>query len=350
MHPLPTDPQPFDPRTAAPDELAALHAFTSRMRRELLPDDPLTPLPEAIAVWRANEQAARISTWLVRAGGDRAVIARGQVYFTPGGGNLHLASGSVEVLPEWRRRGIARALLARIAAVLRTEQRPVLIASTMAHAPGGAAWMERLGAERGLETTVRQLRLEALDRGQLGAWLAREGGEAFELGFWDGPYPEAELEAIAGLHEVMGSQPTGTLDVRPERVTGEQLRQVEAAMAARGRRRWSAYARERATGRFAGFTELSWLPRAPELLHQGNTGVWPEFRGRGLGARLKAAMLDRVLRERPEARFVRTSNADVNAAMIGINRALGFEPYFRQTVWQARLESIEAWLGAGTPC
>ena len=348
MSPLPPDIETFDPVRAAPADLAALHAFTSGMRTELLPDDPATPLEEAITVWRLNEQSARISTWLARAGADRSVVARGQVFFARTGGNLHLASGSVEVLPAWRRRGIARVLLARIAAVMREEERPLLIASTMAHAPGGAALLERLGAERGLEATVRQLRLSTLDRSRLDAWLAREGGEAFELGFWDGPYPETELEAIAGLHEVMGTQPTGTIAIKPEPVTGEQLRKVEAAMAARDRKRWTAFARERATGRFAGFTELSWLPRAPELLHQGNTGVYPEFCGHGLGARLKAAMLVRVLHERPEARFVRTSNADVNAAMLRINQVLGFEPYSHQTVWQARLEAIETWLGGET--
>ena len=78
---------------------------------------------------------------------------------------------------------------------------------------------------------------------------------------------------------------------------------------------------------------------------QGNTGVFPEFRGRRLGRWLKAAMLEKVLRDRPEARFLRSSNADSNAAMLRINQELGFRPYLSRTIWQTEIEKIEAYLG-----
>jgi GNAT superfamily N-acetyltransferase len=342
---IPMNLVPFDPTTASHEECVALHAFTSAMRTELLPDDALTPLEEAIAVWRMNVTLADVPTWLVR-DETGAVLARGQAVLPRSGGNRSLAQGNLEVLPSHRRRGFARALLARLAPAMREAERSVLIVATLARAPGGAAFMERLGAERGLETTVSQLRLDSLDRSKVSEWAHRDASGEFEIGFWDGPYPEADLEAICGLQEVMLTQPLGRIAVEHERPGAALLRKAEAAMATRDRRRWTAYARERATSRFAGFTELTWLPRAPELLEQGNTGVFPELRGRGLGLRLKAAMLERVLRELPRARFVRTSNADVNASMLAINHALGFAPYQERTVWQAPLERIEAWLAA----
>jgi len=48
-------------------------------------------------------------------------------------------------------------------------------------------------------------------------------------------------------------------------------------------------ARELATGKLAGFTETFWRPSNAELLQQGGTGVWPQFRNKGLGRWLKAA-------------------------------------------------------------
>ena len=70
------------------------------------------------------------------------------------------------------------------------------------------------------------------------------------------------------------------------------------------------YVVERATGKFAGYSETVWNPNRPEQLRQDMTGVFPQYRGKGLGRWLKAAMLEKVLRERPQVKFVRTGNAD----------------------------------------
>jgi hypothetical protein len=55
---------------------------------------------------------------------------------------------------------------------------------------------------------------------------------------------------------------------------------MDRAWAARGVHRWTLAARERATGRLAGFTDVVWSPDAPQILNQMNTGVLPEYPGR----------------------------------------------------------------------
>jgi GNAT superfamily N-acetyltransferase len=106
------------------------------------------------------------------------------------------------------------------------------------------------------------------------------------------------------------------------------------------------YVRERDTGRFAGMTEVTWHPNRPEIINQGMTAVFPQDQGRGLGRWLKAAMLEKILRERPQARWVRTGNADSNAAMLKINRELGFVPYESHYVWQVETDQVEGYLAA----
>jgi mycothiol synthase len=88
-------------------------------------------------------------------------------------------------------------------------------------------------------------------------------------------------------------------------------------------------------------------PTRAEFVFQGNTGVFPAYRNRGLGRWLKAAMLEKVVRERPQVRFVRTDNADVNAPMLKINNKLGFEPYLAETFWQVETEKVQAYLRPG---
>ena len=83
--------------------------------------------------------------------------------------------------------------------------------------------------------------------------------------------------------------------------------------------------------------------RAP-FLSQGGTAVLPAHRHQGLGRWIKAALLERVLREQPEVRFVRTDNADRNAAMLAINTAMGFKPYLTETQWQIETATARDYL------
>jgi len=206
--------------------------------------------------------------------------------------------------------------------------------------------MERIGARAGLTSHINQLALVDLDREAVRRWLAegraREG--EFELGFWTGPFPEEDLPAIAALQDVMNQAPRGELDLEDQRTTPELLREWERSMAASGVERWTVYVRERASGAFAGFSAVFWHPARPAILDQGDTGVFPRYRNSGLGRWLKAAMLERILRGRPQVERIRTQNADSNAPMLRINTALGFRPYMARTVWQVETEKVRRYL------
>jgi GNAT superfamily N-acetyltransferase len=110
--------------------------------------------------------------------------------------------------------------------------------------------------------------------------------------------------------------------------------------------RWTLFAREKATGKIAGYTEVYWNPERPENLSQADTAVFEEYQGRGLGRWLKAAMIDKVLRERPQVKRIRTGNADSNAAMLKINTEMGFKPYKSWKNWQIELDKVWEYLRA----
>ena len=50
------------------------------------------------------------------------------------------------------------------------------------------------------------------------------------------------------------------------------------------------------------------------------------------------------------AQFVRTANADVNEAMLGINHALGFSEFMTRIEWQGEVASMLTRLEAQVAC
>lgn len=319
----------------------------NRFRLERDPQTPPLPLAQAIAEWQNVPTFILINHWLVWDAAHTAVIAMAHaVRYAMGDENKHLLQFHISVDMPYRQQGIGRALLGQITAVARAEERRMCIAGAASTIPAAGAFLQRLGGKVALETTVNQLDIAELNHDLMQAWVAKglQAAERYDLGFWDGIYPEEDMPQIVQLVNVMNQAPHDDLDVEDVVITPERLREMEASDLSGGAERWTAYLRERATGQLVGFTEAVWRPHNPSLLSQGNTGVFPEHRGAGLGQWLKGAMLQRVLAERPEVRYVRTGNANSNAPMLAINHALGFRPYIAESLWQMPLESVTAYL------
>lgn len=337
--------KPFDRLRASESEYAALNIFNNRIRGEQWPEDPPIELEYAIQELRSVPPFIDMQIWATWRADGREIVGRANASVLRTDENKHLLEFHIAVLPEMRRRGMAKRLLRLVAERAREENRRLLQTHTDAAVPAGEAFMKRLGARMGLASLTNQLNLSELDRNLIGRWQERAPAKEFELGLWKSPCSEEEINSMAALHEVMNTEPRDDLELEDWHWTPEQLRQWEASRAQRKTEHWTIYARDRQTGDFAGYTEVFWNPSMPETLQQGDTGVFPKYRHHGLGRWLKAAMLEKVLRERPQVKRIRTGNADSNAAMLKINYELGFKPYKSWSTWQIELDRVWAYLG-----
>lgn len=335
----------FDYRNATEAEYIALNACRNQIRAEALPDDPPLTLDETIQGLKNYPTFIELIMWAAWQNNKDRIAGYGLLSLSKED-NLHLGQFAINVLPAFRRQGLGSKFLSKIVHAAQEDNRRLLIANTRSKIPAGEAFMLKLGAEKGLEAHTNQLLISDLDLDLLKQWQekARERAEGFETGIWDGAYPDDYLADIVALHDLLNQQPFGDLEVEDFTFSEETLRQTEKSLFSRGYERWTLYVRENESGKFAGYTEVIWNPNRPEIIDQGITGVFPDYRNKGLGRWLKAEMLDRIITERPGVKYVRTDNADSNAPMMKINNELGFKPYSAESLWQIETEKAAEYL------
>lgn len=312
----------------------------NRMHKEELPEDPPFIVEDAVARMRALPSTWVAHFWLVREGA--VVVAQARLDWQELESNREAAGIDITVEPHLRRRGLATRLLALMLDMASAAGRPLLLTGTTNRLTGGKHFLEHFGFEAGYEAHVNQLTIADLDRGLMADWCMAGAARApdYALELWDGPVPEARLEAFADLANVMNTAPRGDLDIEDTNVTPQMIREGEACAFANGSRRLTTCARHVPTGELAGYTEFYWNPKRAAIVGQAATGVRQTHRNQGLGRWLKAANILAMQGENHEARFVRTGNADSNAPMLAINRRMGFVPFMTDIGWQGRAPEI----------
>ncbi|GGK42451.1 GNAT family N-acetyltransferase [Deinococcus malanensis] len=338
------DLEPYDPRTAPDSLIEALTVFENIQLHERQPDNPPLAPSQVAASLRHLPAFVEVPAWVVRDG--ERVIADATVALVRLDQNRHMAQVKLGVLATYRRQGIGRALLEKVVDAAHADGRTMLMVSSNSRVPAGETALRQTGAKPGLAAQVNQLDVHELDPSLLQRWITQgqERAAGYNIEVWEGAVPEEDVTAFLELTQVMNDQPLGELEVEDTRLTVEQFLAAEAHFHASGRQRVLGVARRTSDAGLVGFTELSWHPGRPSILAQGATGVVHQARGLGLGRWLKAVALQRALALNGDARFVRTENADANAAMRLINEELGFRPYSATTLWQLEVSQAQAYL------
>ena len=331
----------------APEELLReLHAAGQVIHDEATPEDPRQPVEELLIQLRNLPPIIDGAVLVAR--GEAGLQGWANVFTQDIEGMRHVANVELAVLPEHRRQGVATALTGRAAAVADRLRRDLLMGSSRESVPAAEAFARSLGADLGQVNRESRLDLQALDRELVRRWLEEGPRRApgYSLRFVRGETPDEIIDEAVAIFQVMNTAPKDDLDRRDIQITPELLRMQEKMGAEVGLERWAYYAVEDATGKFAGFTDVTVRASDLERVNQGNTAVDPAHRGHALGKWLKAAMAQKILDDVPEARWIITGNAFSNAPMLGINDEMGFKASAALQVWQVPVERLKTKLSA----
>lgn len=236
--------------------------------------------------------------------------------------------------PEWRRRGVGRALFAHLVERVRAAGRSRVIGEAKRLlgdgpvTPGGA-FAAAMGASTALTEVRRRLELDSVDQGALDSMLVAARGKAdgYSLRRWVNAAPDELVDGIAALDSsFLGEAPTGDLVLELEKVDATRVRANDRGVEARGRRMYHVVACHDATGEVVAWTTLG-LNHCPDHhAWQQITLVAPKHRGHRLGLWCKLDNLAWMRAHEPAVRTIDTWNAGVNDHMIAINEAMGFRP------------------------
>lgn len=336
------------PLRQQPDALLAeLYQARGPLHDEATPDDPRRPVADEIIAARslpATEDGVR----LVARDSAGAIAGYAWCSWEQLTGWDHVLSADVAVLPDQRRRGLGRLLLDQAARIAERRGLRLVMGRSRENVPSGAAFAQRYRAEVALVTRENRQDLRSVNNDLVDQWVADGPVRApgYRLLFAAGRTPPELTDRVAEVFNVMNTAPRDNLDVSDVPVTPELVRQYEDAIVAAGDGMWAYYAVEESSGRFVGLTNITMRRGEPDRVYVGDTGVESAHRGHALGKWLKAEMTRRILAELPDVRWVITSNARSNDAMLGINSELGFHTTAVLTTWQIPTDRLVAELTA----
>ena len=279
---------------------------------------------------------------LVAHDGERVVaIARMDLPMTD---NTHLCELLLVTHPEHRRRGAGLALWQEAERRARAAGRTTLTAMSE-ELPGeeGRSASRGFGLVVGAEAMQLEIRRDidlpidpAVVAG-LAAVAAEHAGD-YEIRTWRDGVPDDLLEDQAYLLRRMSTDiPKAEMDWHEEEWDVARVRREEQRAHEMDRTFFGATAVHRPTGRSVAYTTVGVANAAHERAYQWDTLVLAEHRGHRLGTLVKLAVLQRLVEDVPDVRYISTWNAAENAPMIRVNDALGARTNGQYVNWQKRL-------------
>jgi GNAT superfamily N-acetyltransferase len=258
--------------------------------------------------------------------------------------NLDKVHAEIGVLPEHRRRGFGRQLLAFAEDRARELGRKTVNSHSTWTMPGipaadetGPAFARAMGYRDALPEVNRVLKLSTVDEAVLDDMLAhaQAKSDGYRLIRWNDPTPEEIVHDIAYLDgRLLADAPMGDTGWEPMKVDADRVRRGEAVMAARGRTNFHTGAVHEETGRVVAWTAICVEDDCDWHGWQQITIVDPDHRGHRLGALVKVENLRWFREMNSDVTVIDTFNAAENSYMISINEQMGFRPQYAFQNWR----------------
>jgi GNAT superfamily N-acetyltransferase len=337
-----------DLETISREDWDKYHIFRKIRHSETNPDDPLMSdeaaekrilqdlenkeyYIEYFYVYRSNDNSQLIGTVSI------AIFTEDSPSYK---GNEHFMLFEIEILPGFRRKGLGSQILRMTVESANRLEKKLLIVTGVKD-ESGKQFLKKYNFTIALANRENRLKLNEVNWDMIDRWN-KEGQEKnpnTKIMFFD-RIPDDLIEQYAEvITKVMNQAPLGSLDISELVSTPEVLRKRENDFTSLGRTQTTVVTIEE-DGSISALSEMFYSSDTKKILGQNFTGVQEQYRGRGLGKWVKAALLLYMSIRYPEATSVKTGNAESNAPMLSINNRLGFKVHKESVLAQIKVEDL----------
>jgi GNAT superfamily N-acetyltransferase len=316
---------------AVADDAVLREFYEINRRAELLGREqaPFWSFPEFLAAVRGSDVGERQEMFAAY-DGDRMVATATLWSFLLD--NTDKAFFALDVDVTDRRRGIGRAVLARLEQLAKDDRRQLVLTDTkLPFAEKETHGYRRFGEACGYELSnyevVRHLPLPVPDA-RIQGWIdeAAPHHEGYTIETYVDDVPDDLVESLCQLMgQLAVDAPTGAVDFEQEVITPERFAEMVATVKSMGRARYETVALTPDREVVAQST-LSVPLAESTTVYQWGTMVHRDHRGHRLGLATKAINLRAVQAFRDDLTLVTTQNAETNDYMVSINEKIGFRP------------------------
>lgn len=269
---------------------------------------------------------------------DNGVVAGGGSFARYDG--FEIVFTDIAVLPEFRRRGIGRRLLNRLCSEAQALGLAKLFLFTADTVPSGELFLLRNGVKKGIVQKGNRLFTKDIDVALMRRWIAAGTKAGFESGVWHNRIPEEHIEQYVVAYNSINDAPHGELETMAVAMNPGAMRAIIRRFVVNGGNDiLIAWVRDTASGEFAAISDMALNRSQPMQAFQNNTMTVPKYRGNGFGKLVKAQNALHLIEHWPRVRAIRTSNAEVNDAMLAINEKMGFKQVQTHTFWEMGTEN-----------
>ncbi|MBY9000457.1 MAG: hypothetical protein KGD64_06050 [Candidatus Heimdallarchaeota archaeon] len=338
----------FIPKEADEKLLDAYFDFAETLFKETFPTDPLVPRDLHLKLLTVSKTGETVIRRLAQTRSSGEIIGRLylKIFTEENTGfkeNKHIAEVYISSLKEYSDEDVLLHLLKEAVEEIQKYDY-ITTADTCGYLEREWKFWEGLGAKLALEGAQNRLFIKDIDCNMLEEWrhqghkLAEE--ENVDLCSFEDCPEEIIQEYSTTYTEIMRLVPFGEFDYIPEPTTPFTRRESEDNFRKTGYE-WFTLATREKNGEISGLTEILYSKSRPHRVDQELTGVKDKYRGRGLGKWLKAEMTMFIKNKFPEAEFIATGNADMNAPMISINERMGFKRVLTEKCYTIKLDKLE---------